>query len=442
MPDDLVDEDADETSASEARETFVQWVSWMVLLCLIVFAVTNVLSDERWKIVRGASLLGLVVLVALWFIACFTGDAARNKRHGFVFAYAFTFGSFALLVTPLVAPQVQKGNDPESAAKKANDPESAEKKGNDRESAAKKANQALRPAEGALQLVRGCVAGGDGSVDSVSAVTRCPLWAEAPFQPSSAASGSTGVLAVQETGRQFAWLVSIGGVTVRKLVPQLTDAEFKPLDSFVEVYGGIAVPLFVVVLAFIGGAVSLSRRIPEYQRRSEKGYVPTANEPAMLPFQARESVVFQIMQLVSAPFLAMATWYIVSPTTIAVAAGLAFGTGFASEPLLLMIRGMVEGIRPAGSTSTPGTSTVNDMIDLNGVVLSSDGAPISMAEVLLSRENSSERRVSTTGEKGTFFFANVEPGTVHLRSTSGSLTAELTLTVTSKAPNPIELTLR
>ena len=51
----------------------------------------------------------------------------------------------------------------------------------------------------------------------------------------------------------------------------------------------------------------------------------------------------------------MATWFIVSPMSLTSAATLAFGTGFASEPLLLMIRGLVEGIRPAGNSVKPVT---------------------------------------------------------------------------------------
>lgn len=292
---------------------------------------------------RTGVLLALVVFVALWFIACFTGDAERNKRHGFVFAYAFTFGAFALLVTPFVSPKTPDND----------------------------AARPVRPAEGVLQLVRGCVSKDVSGNDVVSAVTKCPTWAYpaadsgASAPPGDAGASAPAGAAVREVGRQFAWLVSIGGVTIRKYEPQLPNGEFKPLDSYVEVHGGIAVPLFVVVLAFIGGAVSLSRRIPEYQRRSEPGYAPRPDEPPLKAYEARESVVFQIMQLVSAPFLAIATWYIVSPTTIAAAAGLAFGTGFASEPLLLMIRGMVEGIRPAGSkpekpTCLPVRGTVMD----------------------------------------------------------------------------------
>ena len=35
-----------------------------------------------------------------------------------------------------------------------------------------------------------------------------------------------------------------------------------------EINGGLVVPLYVVVLALFGGAISMTRRVPEYQRRA------------------------------------------------------------------------------------------------------------------------------------------------------------------------------
>jgi hypothetical protein len=67
------------------------------------------------------------------------------------------------------------------------------------------------------------------------------------------------------------------------------------------------------------------------------------------PYQAREAVIFQIMQLVSAPFIAITVFFAVEPETIASSVALAFASGFASETILLMIRGMVEGVRPQTS---------------------------------------------------------------------------------------------
>lgn len=131
-----------------------------------------------------------------------------------------------------------------------------------------------------------------------------------------------------------------------------------PKRPFVEVFGGVAVPLFVVVLALIGGAVSISRRIPEFQRRNDPSYVATAEEPFMPPYRVRESVVFQIMQLVSAPFLAIATLQVIEPNNLASASTLAFATGFFSETILYMIRGMVKGLQPE-LTKVVGQAMVN-----------------------------------------------------------------------------------
>jgi hypothetical protein len=312
-------------NGSAVKLKVLSCMPWLTLVAMLVFGLTVSPSSlvAKHLAVLGAVHSGAVVtialLLAIWFITCFTGDADATLGHAFVFAYAFTFASFALLVTPLILTEHQGG-------------------------------AAVRPPDGVLQLVSGCVKSDDSDKgDAVSRVTRCPDWAASAPIAASAPGG-------YENARRFPWLVSIGGVSVRQYVPLLDQPDFKPQVSFAIIEGGLAVPLFVIVLAFIGGAVSLSRRIPEYQRRSSPGYVPsvaagatsagTADQPQSA-LEARESVVFQIMQLVSAPFLAVATWYVVTPTTLAAAAGLAFGTGFASEPLLLMIRGMVDGLRPA-----------------------------------------------------------------------------------------------
>lgn len=347
---------------------YLTYAPWVVTLLLLAFVAMNVTGEgpapsdgsttpvdgTPWsRLVRLWVLMLLLTMAAVWFIACFTGSAARKLQHAFVFAYAFTFGAFALLVTPFVGAGDEHGP--------ASDPP------------ANTGNAAVRPREGVLQLVRGCVRPNDATqADAVSAVTRCPDFkhatlprVEASDTPAQAASERP---IAQEVDRHYHWLVSIGGVTARRYQPVFDgksplrpypNGRFEP-RQYVEVHGGLTVPLFVVVLAFIGGAVSLSRRIPEYQRRADSRYQPTDAEPKMEAFQARESVVFQIMQLVSAPFLALTMWHLVGPTTLASAVGLAFITGFMSEHLLLLIRGMAEGIRPALTRTqapTPGGGT-------------------------------------------------------------------------------------
>jgi hypothetical protein len=341
------------------------------LLTLIVAFVLVSATDEPWPRVRSIVLGCILVGAAVWFIACFTGDAKVKLPHVFIFAYAFTFGSFALLITPFVGSEVRMPTE-----------------------------KAAIPAVGVLQLVRGCIRNPAGTpAQQVSAVVACPerstaskaqadaatpnasagsepelpapaasnlppaaaADAASPTPPAKPASASAPAPAPAASGasastyvftaiaKPYAWLVSIGGVTATKFDFVLHGADKRVLSSHIEVDGGLAVPLYVVVLAFIGGAISLSRRIPEYQRRAEGEYEPTAKEPALRAFQVREHVVFQIMQLTSAPFLAMATWYVVTPSSVGTAAAVAFATGFLSEYILMLMRAAIEGIRPETS---------------------------------------------------------------------------------------------
>lgn len=298
-----------------------------------LFQFDSVSAGQR---VNGLATIALGLLTAIWFIRCFTGDARRRITDIFVFAYAFTIGSFAMLVLPFVSDEPASGG--------------------------------ARPAT--LELVRGCVRGNAmAGLGGVSAVVLCP--SDVPKgDPWPNRRQPDGTQAPYGGPVRYTLMLAIGGVTATVIDSPATDpaaavdaapgsaASAVNTDTSTprrhhEVIGGLAVPFFVLVMAFIGGAVSLSRRIPEYQRRLHPNYIPTDKECRMRPFEAREVVVFQIMQLISAPFLAVATWFIVSPMSLTAAATLAFGTGFASEPLLLMIRGLVEGIRPAGSAMKP-----------------------------------------------------------------------------------------
>ena len=115
-------------------------------------------------------------------------------------------------------------------------------------------------------------------------------------------------------------------------------------QSIYLIHGGLVVPLYVIVLALMGGAVSMTRRVPEYQRRA------MSSQDALTNQQARESLVFQIMQVASAPLIAVAAYYIVNPSNRLTSVVLGFGSGFASEPILLMIRGLVEKLSPSPTT--------------------------------------------------------------------------------------------
>ena len=134
------------------------------------------------------------------------------------------------------------------------------------------------------------------------------------------------------------WVISIGGRI--KHCPR-SKGEFC-------VDGGLMVPLYFVVLALIGGAVSLTRRIPEYQRLSSPSYIGTEKEPKLDFGSLRASLIFQIVQFVSAPFIAGVAYYLISPDNRAYSVALGFTAGFASETILVMIGSVVEKIKPAG----------------------------------------------------------------------------------------------
>ncbi len=144
----------------------------------------------------------------------------------------------------------------------------------------------------------------------------------------------------------YQWLINIGGVPLRQVWQKTGDAHEFWRRPRIEINGGLVVPIYIIVLAFIGGAVSMTRRVPEYQRRTA--------DPSdlMTPERAREHLVFQIMQVVSAPLIAVTIYHILVPGSRATSIVLGFASGFASEPILLGIRALVEKLQPVHSDDT------------------------------------------------------------------------------------------
>jgi hypothetical protein len=113
-----------------------------------------------------------------------------------------------------------------------------------------------------------------------------------------------------------------------------------------RVLGGVVVPLYFVIISLMGGLVSMMRRVPEYQRR----IVSTCPEHISCE-RAREYLVFQIMQVLSAPLIAITAYYAFEPTSRAASIALAFITGFSSELILLYVRAITVRLRPEESTA-------------------------------------------------------------------------------------------
>jgi hypothetical protein len=178
-----------------------------------------------------------------------------------------------------------------------------------------------------------------------------------------------------ETGnnpQNYQWVINIGGLIAAQQPASGGGAEaLQEVTS--QIRGGVVVPLYVIVLALFGSAVSMTRRVPEYQRRAMDSQDPLTN------VQARENLVFQIMQVLSAPLIAITVYYIIKPDTPMTSVILGFGSGFASEPILLLIRSLVEKLSPA-KTAEPSLITVR--VNPAAVILQPSQAQQFTAKVL------------------------------------------------------------
>lgn len=202
----------------------------------------------------------------------------------------------------------------------------------------------------------------------------------------------------------YQWLINIGGEVVPVSVSQpqkTTGGAPSPVcatssgnfrDDRWRIQGGLAVPLYVIVLALMGSAVSMTRRVPEYQRDVFGLHKTLSNA------RARENLVFQIMQVFSAPLIVVAAYYLLAPDTRTTSVLVGFASGFASEPILLSIRGLADKLRPAKNGASAGPSLISVTIDPPSVTLSPGGSQLFTAMVA----NSSNSAVTWSAEPSDF----------------------------------------
>jgi Bacterial Ig-like domain (group 2) len=314
-----------------------RWREAFILISLVLPAIFLLLtlilqrSTQYWYL---AVLFSIGSTLLIWGLYTFTGHVTNRKLNQIiVFCYLFTFLVLMGSVAPWWSPELF-----------------SEQKQNNRDR-----GQIDWPP---VHILRACV--GPSSPDDVPVGVKCNNKDE-----TSAKVGDS----------EYQWVLNIGGViqdpkkTGDKPTPQADTATPKPdekkgdkptsqaetaaprpdenkgetLPPVYWIRGGLVVPLYVIILSLIGGAVSMTRRVPEYQRRAMSSQDPLTNQ------EARENLVFQIMQVFSAPLIAITAYYIVNPSSPLVSVVLGFGSGFASEPILLMIRGLVEKLSPGGS---------------------------------------------------------------------------------------------
>jgi hypothetical protein len=380
--------------------------------------------------------VALAIVFSLWFLSCFSGadklDSTTTSQM-FYFAYTFTITSFVVLLIPI-------------------------------------ANPWQPDIVGPMSLVRGCVLAPDQNEESVPGAVRCSrsevryLAAEdrAPYTslknsqevpPLDCAKAKTGERCVEK--ETYPWVITLGGfngVTVGKREANSPSVKSDPVEGGQKsdadttmatvgipmdrervsiIQGGFVVPFYVVLLAFIGGAVSLTRRIPEYQKRAEENYQATTRQPKLSVFEVREVVVFQIMQLMSAPFIAVVAFYALAPASMATAIALAFLSGFASELILLQVRGIIEGLQPHITAFNNPVNVSNPpappVAVVKGLVQDINGMPLADVDVHIEGGTSTTRSLTD----GSFSLKDVRLGNQSLVLQQGGLNKAIGLTVSA-----------
>ncbi|TXL00205.1 hypothetical protein BMR02_06160 [Methylococcaceae bacterium HT1] len=163
-------------------------------------------------------------------------------------------------------------------------------------------------------------------------------------------------------------------------------------------------PLYFIVLALLGGAISLTRRVPEYQKRSASNYlsIATDKKPYMTKGQVRESLAFQNIQFISAPLIAIVAYQLIDPGNLASAVALGFIAGFSSEAILMMIRQLTNKITPVATDSLSLTGSVTGQV----CEVAGGGKGVKGASVNLVGHNQSIK----TDESGHFLIKNTPVG--------------------------------
>ena len=193
-----------------------------------------------------------------------------------------------------------------------------------------------------------------------------------------------------------AWVINIGGHIV-----QCTKDNDKDFGNSItcQVKDGLLIPLFFIIMALMGGSISLTRRLPELQKQAGSEHIATEQQPKLSQYEFREHLIFQMVQYISAPFLAILAYYLIEPSNITNSVVLAFTAGFASETILLMVRSIANKI-------TPGSGEALKYGAIAGVITIQDAAA-KKAEVFLTELPQIH---SITDERGFYVLSNVPVG--------------------------------
>ncbi|RKP48402.1 carboxypeptidase-like regulatory domain-containing protein [Trinickia fusca] len=416
---------------------FILLLSFIVVSCLAAIKLGGLGDWKRYS--PFVALIILSVAFGLWFMDCFTGDPDRplsRRQQSFKFAYMFTMTTFVVMIYPMVNPWQPDILGPISLIRGCVDAQ----KDTSVPMSIRCGPTDLFPNAAPATTLTAANSGNDASL--VSNVASASASASSDSQEGTVDAMGPSRRYTERKGfdyrPSYPWLVVIGGTYGTDAGLAEKAATNPPLAGpYQIVEGGFVLPFYILLLALIGAAISLTRRIPELQKRSEPGYVGTDDQPPLDNRTVREAVVFQIMQLITAPFIAMVAYYAIAPNGVASGIALAFMSGFGSELVLLQIRGVVEGLHPKSSVKLGATSTATGVGAISGTVVAVNGQPVSGVTVTVQKHS---ELTAVTDSDGAFTIENVPPGDWTLDASGGSHTGSACVTIVVNCTSQVKVT--
>ncbi|PTQ76643.1 hypothetical protein C8R26_11542 [Nitrosomonas oligotropha] len=313
---------------------------------------------------------------------------SRQRNKWMIFAYSFMLISLLLTFYPFINPLFNFAEDATSKSDQATRDAADEKK----ETALDKKRYLNTLRERPIAVFVGC------SLDPKAKVLFCEPEAIAgtDHKPLPATEDNTKAQKQESGTIGSAWVINIGG--------HIKACTIEPNEKFgrsvsCQVKDGLLIPLYFIILALMGGSISLTRRLPELQKQAGAEHIATEQQPKLSQYEFREHLIFQMVQYISAPLLAILAYYLIEPGNITNSVVLAFTAGFASETILLMVRSIANKI-------TPGSSEALQYGAIAGVVTLQDAAG-KKAEVFLTELPQIH---SITDEQGFYVLSNVPVG--------------------------------
>lgn len=158
--------------------------------------------------------------------------------------------------------------------------------------------------------------------------------------------------------------------------------ELQQIPGFALVQGGLAVPFYVIILAMLGAGINMTKRVPDIQKswntrglpEDEEGMLKAAlnapikalagkqprklteDEEDKAAWGIRKDLIDTYMGLISAPFLAIAVYYLLQIVATNIAEPVlviaAFATGFISDSIVTAITKLASDMISKGKTET------------------------------------------------------------------------------------------